>query len=79
MKYLVLLLVLVIAVGAMWLGRRRGEARPAPRRPAEKPAELAQFVACAHCGLHLPQAEAHADAAGRPFCGPEHLRLGPRP
>jgi uncharacterized protein len=78
MKYLVLLLVLVVALGAMWLGRRKGEPAAGKRRPDASPAALQQMVACAHCGLNLPQGEALVDDAGRPYCSAEHRRLGPR-
>jgi len=36
------------------------------------------MLACAHCGVHLPQAEAQMDVAGRPYCGEAHRLLGPR-
>ncbi len=36
------------------------------------------MLACAHCGLHLPQADARMDLAGRPYCGDAHRLLGPR-
>jgi uncharacterized protein len=82
MKYVVLLLVLLVAFGALWLGRRRGEDKsgqpPRARGKATSKTLPTQFVACVHCGLHLPKGEAQFDAGGQPFCGPEHLRLGPR-
>ena len=34
------------------------------------------LVRCAHCGLHLPRAEAQG-AGGRLYCSEEHARLGP--
>lgn len=78
MKFLLLLLVIGVAV---WLiiGRRRGPP-PTPKtppRPAE-PAEPAAMLACAHCGVHVPQAETVMDAAGRPYCGALHRLAGPR-
>ncbi len=36
------------------------------------------MLACAHCGVHLPQADARLDAAGRPYCSDAHRLLGPR-
>jgi hypothetical protein len=49
------------------------------RRPRQSKARLAQpMVVCAHCGVHLPQADAVADGAGRLFCGDEHRIAGPR-
>jgi len=35
------------------------------------------MVACAHCGLHLPRAEA-LEHAHRHYCCAEHRSAGPR-
>ncbi|MEX8193301.1 PP0621 family protein [Comamonas guangdongensis] len=76
MKYLLVLLVLVVAVG-IWRGKRRAEAEA--RSPATAPPNKPQtMVACAHCGLHLPQAEAVSDGAGRFFCSLEHRQAAAR-
>jgi uncharacterized protein len=82
MKFLVVLLVLVVAVW-LWLGRRRGQVPP--KEAAKKPtgADAAgnapqAMLACAHCGVHLPAADVVADAAGRPFCSEAHRLAGPR-
>lgn len=80
MKYL---LVLVVVVVVLWLmfGRGRGGAapsRPAPPPPRGAPPAAAPMLACAHCGVHLPQAEAVLDAGGRPFCSAAHRLAGPR-
>jgi uncharacterized protein len=81
MKYL--LVLLVVLVGA-WLliGRRRGDRAPPPgpkprtgKAGKNQPQEM---LACAHCGVHLPQAEALMDAGGRPFCSEAHRLAGPR-
>ncbi len=72
MKYLLVLLVVLLV---LWLiGSRR---RRADKPPAAPPAGTA-IIACAHCGLHLPEQEALRDAAGRAYCGEEHRRLGVR-
>lgn len=78
MKYLLLLVILAV-VGLAFFGRRR------PRPPAAPPSGKASahadpqtMLACAHCGVHLPQAEAQMDVAGRPYCGEAHRLLGPR-
>jgi uncharacterized protein len=71
MKYLVLLIVLAVAVG-IWRSRRpnaSGTAKAAPRAHAQ-PQDM---VACDHCGVHVPRAEAlmlgqHA------YCCAEHRR-----
>jgi uncharacterized protein len=69
-------ILLVIALFALiWLvrgalGKRRGG------HPETPPARAA-LVRCAHCGVHLPEADARS-ALGRHFCSEEHLRLGER-
>jgi uncharacterized protein len=75
MKYL---LVLAVVTVVLWLLLRPKRPRPPEalrRTPAAPPADM---VACAHCDLRLPRAEAVFDALGRPFCGEAHLRAGPR-
>jgi len=56
-------------------GKGKNNAGGRPNKPADKPTPV---LACAHCGVHLPQAEALTDAAGRPFCGEAHRLAGPR-
>lgn len=71
MKYLVLLAVLAVAYG-MWRNRR---AKDAPVKPPT--AALPQaMLACAHCGVHVPQADALM-AGNRPYCCAEHRARGP--
>ena len=83
MKYLILLLVIVV-VGWLLIGRRRrppdGDKPAAKAVPPEEPAKAPPqaMLACVHCGIHLPQAEALQDAAGRPFCSEAHRLAGPR-
>ena len=82
MKYLILLLVIAV-VGWLTVGRRRRPpdgGKPAPKPSAPKPAKSTPqaMLACVHCGVHLPQAEAVQDAAGRPFCSEAHRLAGPR-
>jgi uncharacterized protein len=73
MKYLVVLLV--VAVGLwMLLARSRGGRRDAPRQ-GQPPAPKA-MVACAHCGLHLPESEASMQG-DRAYCCDAHRALGP--
>jgi uncharacterized protein len=86
MKFLLLLLVLVIA-GWLLFGRRRkggDESRTSgkPRGPTKGSAKDRQapqeMVSCSHCGLHLPESDALTDAQGRPFCSDAHRLAGPR-
>lgn len=82
MKYLVLLLVLLVAVAWLAIGRRRDRrdestAPPAPPRQAPQ-ARPATMLACAHCGVHLPGSEALRDAEGRAYCSEAHRLVGPR-
>jgi uncharacterized protein len=83
LKYLIVLLVVAVALW-LWAGRRRGERKAppsAPSAPPHKPAAKAgpqAMLACVHCGVHLPQADVVADAAGRPYCSEAHRLAGPR-
>ncbi|MCZ8112518.1 MAG: PP0621 family protein [Betaproteobacteria bacterium] len=83
MKFVVLLLVLVGALAWLAVSRRRrppGGADEPPRRgSADGNVSPQVMVSCAHCGVHLPQADALFDPAGRPYCGEAHRRAGPRP
>jgi uncharacterized protein len=71
-----LILIVLIVVLVLWLLRR---ALAAGKKPAQPPGEAgaAELVACAHCGVNLPRAEARS-AGGRHYCSEEHWRLGPR-
>lgn len=74
MKYLVLLVVLVVAIG-IWRSRRAPDAsaQKAPPSPLALPQDM---PACAHCGMHIPQAEALM-LGNQAYCCAEHRRLGP--
>jgi len=81
LKFLVVLLVVGVAAW-FWLARSRiGRARRARRTPGAESdtsavAGPAEMVACAHCGLHLPAADA-LEAGGRHYCSVAHRLLGP--
>lgn len=78
MKYLLVLLVVVVG---LWLLLRKGHppaARPAPGPDKKSPPTLAAMVACAHCDLRLPQAEALPDGQGQLYCSEAHRLAGPR-
>ncbi|HVL34869.1 MAG TPA: PP0621 family protein [Burkholderiales bacterium] len=80
MGRLVVLVVLIVL--AVWLLRRAlrraagdGPSRDAPSRARGE--SLGELVACAHCGVHLPRAEARS-RGGAVYCSEEHARLGER-
>lgn len=75
MKYLVLLLVLAVVIG-VWRAQRPAAPRPAARPAPGTPPAPQDMVACAHCGVHLPRADAlvHGPHA---YCCAEHRSLGP--
>lgn len=81
MKYLIWLIVAVVA-GLWWssLRRRRAEdaARPPVTPPAPTPGGQQTMRLCAHCGVHLPEADA-VTRAGLPYCSGAHADAGPRP
>lgn len=80
MKFLLLLAVIGIAI---WLFKSRSRV-PGPKKPAPPPGPAAgagpatPMLACAHCGVHLPQTDAVLDPAGRAYCSAAHLQAGPR-
>lgn len=59
MKYLLVLAVVAVAIW-IWRNNRREDIRAAAPRPARPPAVPGPqaMVRCAHCGLHLPAADA---------------------
>ena len=71
------LLVIAVVGVLLWLmlGRRR-EAEV--KRRQALPPQPVSMIACAHCGVHLPQSDALFDAGGRPYCGEPHRVAGPR-
>jgi uncharacterized protein len=68
-----LLVLVVLVVLAVWLVRRAF-----PRKdPPAKPLQEGDLVRCAHCGVHLPRAEAR-EVAGALYCSEEHARVAKR-
>ncbi len=49
----------------------------APATPRSEVQDFEQMVACAHCGLHVPESEG-VRGGGSVYCCDEHRRLGPR-
>jgi uncharacterized protein len=78
-----LFLLVVLAVVAIWLIRRAmlqasraDQGGSQPGAPAAEGKTQGDLVKCAHCGMHLPLAEARA-VGDRLYCSDEHARLGP--
>ena len=73
-----LILIVVAVLVVVWLLRRAlAGPRAAGQPPAEAGEQKGELVACAHCSVNLPKAEARS-AGGRFYCSEEHWRLGPR-
>jgi uncharacterized protein len=79
MKYLLVLIVIVIGLWMLNKRLRGGPVSkpPTPGRGPAKPAAPAAMIECAHCGLHLPAADAVREGE-HVYCGEAHRRLGPR-
>jgi len=73
-----LLLIVVAVVAVIWLLRRALAGPGAPAKPpSDAGGQKGELVACAQCGVNLPQTEARS-SGGRFYCSEEHWRLGPR-
>lgn len=74
-----LILVILVLVAVWWVRRQiiRIGADRAKRKQGTPPAPAQQMLACAHCGVHVPEGEAICDA-GLFYCSDAHRRLGPR-
>jgi uncharacterized protein len=68
---------LIIILIGLWLVLTIIKRALAARRksPPDKPA-VAKMVACAHCGVHIPESEAVRDG-DRYYCSEEHRRKTP--
>jgi hypothetical protein len=66
----------VSAAGAAPGGKGNDDAGAAPEAP-RKMLDAEQMVACAHCGLHVPESEG-VRGNGAFYCSDEHRRLGVR-
>ena len=67
MKFLFLLLVVLLVVWAV----KRGRISPPSESAKSEASSPTEMVACAHCGLHLPRAEAVSGQQGL-YCSTEH-------
>jgi uncharacterized protein len=72
MKYLVLLLVIGVV---LWIARARSARvrgdKPAAKADTKSVGAPQAIVPCAHCGVHLPRAEAVPGALGH-YCSEAH-------
>lgn len=75
MKYVLVALVVIIAIG-IWRNKRRKAAAPRANKPRLKQPE--DMVTCAHCGVHLPSSDAITSPDRTHYCSTEHRHLGPR-
>jgi uncharacterized protein len=66
MKFLFFALVVLVVVWAI----KRGRAGTAAPKASQAPTPT-EMVACAHCGIHLPRAEAVSGHKGQ-YCSTEH-------
>jgi uncharacterized protein len=75
MKFVLLLLVLV---GGLWWWSRSHRRSDAPTAPPARqtPKKVSEMVACANCGVHLPETDA-VQGEGNLYCCPEHRDAGP--
>lgn len=58
-------------------GDTPGAGREARSEAPRQPTEVEAMVACAHCGVHVPESEG-LHVGGYFFCSDAHRRLGPR-
>ena len=61
-----------------WLRQRlRGPARPPTSTAGHSKPSPQAMVQCAHCGVHLPAADALPDPSGQHYCSEAHRIAGP--
>jgi uncharacterized protein len=70
MKYLIWLLVILLAIWA-FKRSRRVNSDASQGKPPTTPATPANMAACLQCGIHLPQDEAVTGEKGL-YCSTEH-------
>lgn len=68
-----LLFWIAIICAAVWLWRRFTRAQQSRRTPQDNPLPM---VRCAHCGVHIPQANALPQEQHW-YCSQAHLEQGP--
>ena len=67
------LLLVLLAAGLYFFLRRPHRQAPRPRTPLPE-----RMVACAACGVYLPEMECVRAADGRPYCCEAHRDAGGR-
>lgn len=72
-----LILIAIAVLILVWLLRRALGSRGSGAASGGDTLTQGELVSCAHCGMHLPRAEART-AGGHYFCSEEHWRLGPK-
>ena len=73
MKYLLVLLVLMVAFWLWRNSRQSAEREDRPQRAEPSAGRPVEMIACAQCGTHVPRAETIEGPQGR-YCCPEHRR-----
>ena len=71
MKYLILLTIVVAVLFLAKLSRRADQARRQAESKTGDPVEKQALLACAQCGVHLPENETLLGRGGV-FCGEAH-------
>ncbi|MDR2188037.1 MAG: hypothetical protein LBE62_08300 [Azonexus sp.] len=66
-------LLLLALFGVLWWVWTKRAAAPPPSAGREPPVE--KMVACAHCGLLMPESDSLADGERR-YCSEAHRRAG---
>lgn len=75
MKYLLVLVVVLVAAYIWKQNRRRDDLPPtSPAARPKKPSPPTVMVACLQCGTHLPEAESVRGQRGA-YCSHEHRLL----
>ena len=80
-KLLVVFLVVAVALWALSKRSRGGRGRrgePAEAAAPERARQAQDMVRCAHCGLHLPAADA-VQAGASTYCSAEHAAAASPP
>jgi uncharacterized protein len=76
---MILRLLLIAFIGwVIWRLLAPAKTSRMKRPPPENVPRVENVLACAHCGIFVPEGETLADADGRRYCCAEHKKLGAR-